>query len=188
MNRIKTCPEKMNSSKQEVPPRRRSTPKTDANLDSFSKSSQKHVQSTQKVNPVQSTQKILAIFEAPQYLKHFPPIICQYVDKILDVEMLSWMSGKRSKTVSSCNHNSNCIKASSMKLTEWLREYMPVFYYGKSWSQSLFPSTTLSNNNPPIFIGLTESWHFVILKIKDESSFSEAQWERRTGKSFMLIC
>ncbi|KNZ46773.1 hypothetical protein VP01_6976g1 [Puccinia sorghi] len=36
---------------------------------------------------------------------------------------------------------------------------------------AFFPSTTLPNNNPPIFIGLKESWHFVVLKMKDENLF-----------------
>ena len=54
----------------------------------------------------------------------------------------------------------------------------PVFYYGKSWSQTFFPSTTLPNNNPPIFIGLTESQDFVVLKMKDENLFPAAQLEK----------
>ncbi|KNZ44209.1 hypothetical protein VP01_940g4 [Puccinia sorghi] len=54
----------------------------------------------------------------------------------------------------------------------------PVFYYGKYWSQTFFPSTTLPKNNPPIFLGLTETWHFVVLKIKDEDLFPMAQFEK----------
>ncbi|KNZ59948.1 hypothetical protein VP01_1639g15 [Puccinia sorghi] len=53
-----------------------------------------------------------------------------------------------------------------------------VFYYGKSWSQKLFPLTNLPKNNPPIFIGLTESQHFVVLKMKDENVFLVAQLEK----------
>ncbi|KNZ59877.1 hypothetical protein VP01_164g8 [Puccinia sorghi] len=58
----------------------------------------------------------------------------------------------------------------------------PIFYYGKSWSQAFFLSTTLPNNNPPIFIGLTESQHFLVLKMKDDNLFPaaplESKWEQ----------
>ncbi|KNZ50598.1 hypothetical protein VP01_4333g1, partial [Puccinia sorghi] len=54
---------------------------------------------------------------------------------------------------------------------------MPVFYYGKYCSQTFFPSTTLPNKNPPIFLDLTETWHFVVLKMKDENLFPAAQLE-----------
>ncbi|KNZ47418.1 uncharacterized protein VP01_6404g1, partial [Puccinia sorghi] len=47
----------------------------------------------------------------------------------------------------------------------------PVFYYCKYWIQTLFPSTILPKNNPPIFLGLMETWHFVVLKMKDENLF-----------------
>ncbi|KNZ54918.1 hypothetical protein VP01_2817g1, partial [Puccinia sorghi] len=43
------------------------------------------VQSTRKVQPLQSNQKIPALQEA-QYLKHFPPMIQPYIEKIWDVE------------------------------------------------------------------------------------------------------
>ncbi|KNZ59531.1 uncharacterized protein VP01_170g6 [Puccinia sorghi] len=39
----------------------------------------------------------------------------------------------------------------------------PVFYYGISWK---------------IFIGLTESWHFMVLKMKDDNLFPVAQLEK----------
>ncbi|KNZ43828.1 uncharacterized protein VP01_982g6 [Puccinia sorghi] len=58
----------------------------------------------------------------------------------------------------------------------------PVFYYGKSWSQSFFPSTTLPNQNPKIFIGLTESRHFMVLKMKDENLLPVAQLEKNWEK------
>ncbi|KNZ55113.1 hypothetical protein VP01_2761g3 [Puccinia sorghi] len=54
----------------------------------------------------------------------------------------------------------------------------PVFYYCKSWIQPFFPSTNLSNKNPPIFIGLSESRNFVILKINDENLCPVAQLEK----------
>ncbi|KNZ56979.1 uncharacterized protein VP01_2272g2 [Puccinia sorghi] len=54
----------------------------------------------------------------------------------------------------------------------------PVFYYHKYWSQTFFPLTTLQNKNPPIILGLTETWHFVVLKMKDEDLFPMAQLER----------
>ncbi|KNZ49373.1 hypothetical protein VP01_505g1 [Puccinia sorghi] len=56
-----------------------------------------------------------------------------------------------------------------------------VFYYGKSWSQSFFPLTTLTNNNPAIFIGLTESRKFVVLNMKNENLFPGAQLEKKWG-------
>ena len=43
------------------------------------------VEPTQKL-PVRSTGKIPSLLEAPQYLRHFPPMIHQYIEKILDVE------------------------------------------------------------------------------------------------------
>ncbi|KNZ43711.1 hypothetical protein VP01_994g5 [Puccinia sorghi] len=54
----------------------------------------------------------------------------------------------------------------------------PVFYYVKSWSQTFFPSTTLPNNNTPIFMGLTESPNFVVFKMKNENIFPAAQMEK----------
>ncbi|KNZ50517.1 uncharacterized protein VP01_4379g1 [Puccinia sorghi] len=53
-----------------------------------------------------------------------------------------------------------------------------VLYYGKSWSQTFFPLMTIQNKNPPIFIGLKESRHFLVLKIKDENLFPEAQLDK----------
>ncbi|KNZ57062.1 hypothetical protein VP01_2252g4 [Puccinia sorghi] len=55
-----------------------------------------------------------------------------------------------------------------------------VFQHSRSWSQTLFPSTTLPNNNPPIFIGMRENRNFVVLKIKDDNLFPGLNW-RRTG-------
>ncbi|KNZ62554.1 hypothetical protein VP01_12566g1, partial [Puccinia sorghi] len=54
----------------------------------------------------------------------------------------------------------------------------PVFYYGKSQSQTFFPSKTLPNNNSPIFIVLTEIHHFLVLKVKDEDLFPAAKLEK----------
>ncbi|KNZ49585.1 hypothetical protein VP01_4922g1 [Puccinia sorghi] len=56
-----------------------------------------------------------------------------------------------------------------MKLTNWLRKYM-----WSNWDLSILPS----KKNPPIFIGLTESWHFVVLKMIYEHLFPEAQLEK----------
>ena len=58
------------------------------------------VEPTQKL-PVRSTRKIPSLLEAPQYLRHFPPMIHQYIEKILDVEadgqcgfqVISWAFG-----------------------------------------------------------------------------------------------
>ncbi|KNZ47849.1 hypothetical protein VP01_609g12 [Puccinia sorghi] len=69
-----------------------------------------------------------------------------------------------------------------------------VFYFGKSWSQTFFPLMTFPNNNPPIFIGLTESQHFIVLKMKDENLFPVAQLEknwdqkRQCSKNNCLRC
>ena len=41
------------------------------------------VEPTQKLNPVQSTQIIPSLLEAPQYLSHLPPMIHQYIEKNL---------------------------------------------------------------------------------------------------------
>ncbi|KNZ59735.1 hypothetical protein VP01_1671g2 [Puccinia sorghi] len=59
----------------------------------------------------------------------------------------------------------------------------PVFY-GKYWSQIFFSSTNVPNNNPPIFLCLTETWDFVVLKMKDENSFPENQWKNRYLRCF----
>ncbi|KNZ47904.1 uncharacterized protein VP01_605g9 [Puccinia sorghi] len=49
----------------------------------------------------------------------------------------------------------------------------------KSWSQTFIPLTTLPNNHPPIFIGLMEIWHSVVLKMKDDNLFPMAQLEKK---------
>ena len=55
----------------------------------------------------------------------------------------------------------------------------PVFYFCHSWSQSLFPSTCGPNDNPPIFLALTGSRHFVALKMMNESLFPAPQYEKK---------
>ncbi|KNZ49283.1 hypothetical protein VP01_510g20 [Puccinia sorghi] len=45
-------------------------------------------------------------------------------------------------------------------------------------SQSLFPSSTSPNNNPPIFLALTSSQNFVALKMDDETLFPNPQYEK----------
>ncbi|KNZ54750.1 hypothetical protein VP01_2868g6 [Puccinia sorghi] len=40
------------------------------------------------------------------------------------------------------------------------------------------PINHLPNNNPPIFLGLTETQHFVVLKMKDEDLFPTPQLEK----------
>ncbi|KNZ58941.1 hypothetical protein VP01_1829g6 [Puccinia sorghi] len=56
--------------------------------------------------------------------------------------------------------------------------HRPILYYGKYWSQSFFPLTTLPKKNPQIFIGLMESRLCVVLKMKDENLFPAAQLEK----------
>ena len=54
----------------------------------------------------------------------------------------------------------------------------PVFYFSSAWSQSFFPSSTSPNNNPPIFLALTSSWHFVALKMEDKKLYPAPQYEK----------
>ena len=54
----------------------------------------------------------------------------------------------------------------------------PVFYFCHSWSQTFFPSSGSPNENPPIFLALTGSRHFVVLKMKNESLFPAPQYEK----------
>jgi len=181
------------------------------------------VEPTRKL-PVRSTQKIPSLLEAPQYLRHFPPMIHQYIEKILDVEadghcgfrVIAWALGRgqdafmdvrkeiyrdltgQSKFYLDQGFLDEIDRVAwrirfedsgpcdidhwmSMPTTGHLMAEVydrPVFYYGRSWSQTFFPLTTPPNNNPPIFIGLTESRHFVVLKMKDEELFPAAQLEK----------
>ncbi|KNZ47063.1 hypothetical protein VP01_6707g1 [Puccinia sorghi] len=58
------------------------------------------------------------------------------------------------------------------------RMSMPMMGHLISWSQTFFPSTKLPKSNPPSFIGLKESQHFVVLKMMDENLFPAAQLEK----------
>ncbi|KNZ48570.1 hypothetical protein VP01_5561g1, partial [Puccinia sorghi] len=123
-------------------------------------------------NNCNQPKKTPALEEAPQYLKHFPPMIQPYIEQILDVEAEE--------------HCGFQLIAWALVWSRWLymlkiqdlRFTIPVFYYHKYWSQTFLPSTTLPNNNPPIFLGLTETQHFVALKMKYENLFTLAQLEK----------
>ncbi|KNZ54776.1 uncharacterized protein VP01_2857g4 [Puccinia sorghi] len=78
-------------------------------------------------------------------------------------KMLSWMSGKKSTTISRVAQRIHVEELGPCDIYHWMSMpttdhimaevyNRPVFYYGKSWSQKFFPSTTLPNKNPPIFI------------------------------------
>ena len=54
----------------------------------------------------------------------------------------------------------------------------PVFYFSHAWSQSFFHSSSGPNKNPPIFMALTVSRHFVALKMMDETLFPAPQYEK----------
>ena len=184
----------------------------------------KKIQPRQKILPVRSTRKIPALPEAPQYLRHFPPMIHQYIEKILDVEadghcgfrVIAWELGRgqdsfmdvRKEIYNDLKERSEFYlnqgfldevdrvarrihvdESGPCDIDHWMSMpttghlmaevyNRPVFYYGKSWSQTFFPSTTIPNGNPPFFIGLTESRHFVALKMKDENLFPAAQLEK----------
>ncbi|KNZ47701.1 hypothetical protein VP01_620g6 [Puccinia sorghi] len=101
------------------------------------------------------------------------------------VKMLPWMSGKKSiihvEELGTCDvdHWISIPETGHLMAEVYNR---PVFYYDKSWIQPFFPLTTLPNNNLPIFIGLTESQHFVVLKMKDDNLFPAAQLEHNWEK------
>ncbi|KNZ60720.1 hypothetical protein VP01_1510g4 [Puccinia sorghi] len=60
----------------------------------------------------------------------------------------------RSVRNASCTSLNRNLHESGLKTTKLLYD-RPVFYFCSSWSQSLFPSSTSPNNNPPIFLALT---------------------------------
>ncbi|KNZ47373.1 hypothetical protein VP01_6450g1, partial [Puccinia sorghi] len=140
------------------------------------------------INPVQSTQKIPALLEAPPYLRHFPPMIQQSLTKswtlrpmeTVDsnslcglgdlVKMLSWLSGKKSTTISRVARI-HVEELGPCYFDHWIRMPTKTLWL----NQTFFPFSALLKNNPPIFIGLTESQHFAILKMKDKNIYPEAQ-------------
>ncbi|KNZ54000.1 uncharacterized protein VP01_307g4 [Puccinia sorghi] len=62
----------------------------------------------------------------------------------------------------------------------------PVFYFSSSWSQSSFPSSTSPNNNPPIFLALTSTWHFLALKMEDETFLPAPQYKKNWEKKLAV--
>ncbi|KNZ51666.1 hypothetical protein VP01_386g10 [Puccinia sorghi] len=68
----------------------------------------------------------------------------------------------------------NFYKAGPCDISHWMS--MPTM--GHLMEESKLLPINHPNNNPPIFLGLTETPHFVVLKMKDENSFPAAQLEK----------
>ncbi|KNZ54524.1 hypothetical protein VP01_2925g1 [Puccinia sorghi] len=130
-------------------------------------------------------------FLNPHSLRNFPPVI----EKILDVEA-NIHCGFRVILVA---QRMNVEGLGPCDIDHWMRISTtghlmaqvfnrPVFDNGKSWIQTFFKLKTFWNNNLKILIGLIESQHFVVLKMKDENLFPAAQATQRqcSGKRGIL--
>ncbi|KNZ48071.1 hypothetical protein VP01_592g12 [Puccinia sorghi] len=88
------------------------------------------------------------------------------------VKMLSWISFQKSMTISmSMAQRIHVEKLGPCDIDHWMS--MPTMGH-------LMAEVYNSSNNPPIFIGLTESQNFLVLKMKDENSFPTAQLEKNS--------
>ncbi|KNZ61854.1 hypothetical protein VP01_134g14, partial [Puccinia sorghi] len=116
----------------------------------------------EKITRIQASLQTMTPFEREKHLDSIEWILEGFFHNLENMAAQIWVDKNKPCVIS---HWMSMPTTGNLLVELYNR---PVFYFS-AWSQYFFPSSTGPNNNPPIFLALTSTPHFIALKMEDET-------------------